>query len=171
MVPIRRPVQGAEPELGHCMIVFVIRHAEKKLQPQDADGLTPAGVKRAELLARMLAESGISVACCSQAQRAQQTLVPLKTALGAKLSINTVAIGGPGQPGKHVNEIVGVVQNQQPDAIVAVVSHSDTVPLILEKLGVGTIKPIKDSEFDRLFVLIDGPTGKTLLQLRYGEAT
>ena len=153
------------------MIVFAIRHADKKLTPPNADGLTPAGVKRAGLLARMLAESGISMAYSSTAQRARQTLAPLKAKLCAKLSVATVAIDGPGQPDKHVDQIVAAIQQLQPDAVVGVVSHSDTVPLILKALGGGTIEPIEDTAFDKLFVLLDGPAGKTLLRLRYGEAT
>ena len=55
--------------------------------------------------------------------------------------------------------------------VAAIVSHSNTVPLIIAGLGGGDVGPIEDDEFDKLFVLFDGPAGKTVLRLRYGKAT
>ena len=47
-------------------------------------------------------------------------------------------------------------------------TYSNTVGPIIEGLGGGTVAPIGDAEFDRLFVLVAPPNGdKTLLQLRY----
>jgi phosphohistidine phosphatase SixA len=154
------------------MIVFVLRHAEKKLTPENADDLTPAGVERAELLGRMLAETGVSVAYCSKAVRAQRTLEPLKATLGAALTMNPIAIDGPGQPDKHVDTIVNAVKLLGGDPVVVVVSHSDTVRLIVKALGGGTVEKIEEWEFDKLFVLFIPPTGAPMLvRLRYGAAT
>jgi phosphohistidine phosphatase SixA len=55
------------------LIVIVLRHADR--QPDPVDDLTPAGRERAELLARMLAESGVTAAFHSGAERARLTLV------------------------------------------------------------------------------------------------
>ena len=57
------------------MIVFALRHADRTAT---GDDLSPAGHKRALLLARMLAESGVSVVFRSNAVRAARTVEPLK---------------------------------------------------------------------------------------------
>jgi len=151
------------------MIVFVLRHADRK--PDPADDLTPAGVKRAELLARMLAETGVSVAYCSEAARAHQTLEPLRERLGNNLTIKEISITELGADG-HVQKIVQSVKSQPPSTTIVVVSHSNTVGPIVKGLGGGTIDPIGDSEFDKLFIAFIRPTGSAdLLRGRYGAAT
>lgn len=59
------------------MIVFALRHANRTA----GDDLSPAGELRAKLLARMLAESGVSVAFRSHFIRAVKTLKPLEAKL------------------------------------------------------------------------------------------
>jgi phosphohistidine phosphatase SixA len=141
------------------VIVFVLRHADR--QPDPNDDLTPAGEKRAELLARMLAESRISTAYHSGAVRALRTLEPLKQKLGNAL---TVA----GIESENVQETVDAVKSRPADEIVAVVGHSNTVGPIIEGLGGEPVGPIGSDEFDKLFILFIDPTGKvTLLRLRY----
>src|SRR5881275_2273062 len=61
------------------MIIFALRHADRTA----ADDLSPAGRERAELLARMLAETGVSIAYRSDAVRAARTLERLERAGGA----------------------------------------------------------------------------------------
>jgi phosphohistidine phosphatase SixA len=151
------------------MIVFVLRHADRKPEPDD--GLTPAGLERAKLLARMLAETGVSIAYCSEAARAHQTLEPLAQLLGNALTIKEVKIAEQGADA-HVQKIVQAVKSQPPGTTIVVVSHSNTVGPIVKGLGGGTIDSIGDGEFDKLFVLFIGPTGSTdLLRGRYGAAT
>jgi phosphohistidine phosphatase SixA len=160
------------PDPDGFMIVFALRHADKP--ETGADDLSPAGIERAELLARMLADSGIRFAFRSDAVRAARTLAPLKEKLGSDLTITEVAIEHPfesAQLTEHVNKIVVAVNALPADAVVAVVSHSNTVPRIVKGLGGGIVDTIKEKEFDRLFVLLTGPAGKTLLRLRYGAAT
>jgi phosphohistidine phosphatase SixA len=153
------------------MIVFVLRHADKRLEP-NADDLTEAGLKRAALLGRMLAESGVSVAFCSTVRRAKRTLEPLKTILGAGLEIRSVAIEGPNQPQKHIDTIVEGVKQLAPDRVAVVVTHSNTAGRIIQGLGGEAFGDIEELVFDRLFVLSREPPAKPkLLRLRYGEPT
>jgi phosphohistidine phosphatase SixA len=153
------------------MVVFAVRHADRT----DADDLKiPEGIERAELLARMLAESGVRFAFRSDAVRAVRTLAPLEKALGNDLNVTEVAIEppfGPAQARNHASRIVDAINTLPADAVAVVVSHSDTVPLIVEDLGGGIIGAIEGKEFDKLFVLFSGPTDTTLLRLRYGAAT
>jgi phosphohistidine phosphatase SixA len=153
------------------MIVFVLRHADKRPEP-NADDLTELGVKRAKLLGRMLAESGVSVAFCSTVRRAQRTLEPLKSILGDGLAITSVAIDGPNQPQKHIDTIVEGVKQLAPDKVVVVVTHSNTVSPIIQGLGGEAVGDIDERVFDQLFVLSRAPAAKPrLLRLRYGEPT
>ena len=75
------------------MIDFAIRHSDRK---PDADDLSPAGVARAELLARMLAESGVRTAYCSDAIRTKRTIEPLQQKLGSGLKVVVVETSGAG---------------------------------------------------------------------------
>jgi phosphohistidine phosphatase SixA len=150
------------------MVVFALRHADRT----PADDLSPAGQQRATLLARMLAESGVSIAYRSDAVRAARTLEPLKQALGAALTIEEVGFPGPSGKELHIAKIVNSIKSLPANAIVAVVSHSNTVGPILEGLGSGPIATIKETEFDKLFVLFIGAEGPpNLVMMRYGLAT
>jgi len=143
------------------VIVFVLRHADR--QPAPNDDLTPAGEKRAELLARMLAESRITTAYHSGTVRARRTLEPLKLKL--KLG-NALTVAG--IESENEQATVDAVKSRPADEIVAVVGHSNTVGPIIKGLGGGLVGPIGPDEFDKLFILFIDPTGKvTLLKLRY----
>jgi phosphohistidine phosphatase SixA len=148
------------------MIVFVIRHADRKPEPDD--DLTPAGIVRARLLARMLAESGVRTVFCSSAERARKTIQPLKDLLGDRLEIVTASI----RSTTHVQQIVDGVKALPENAVAAVIGHSDTVGPIIEGLSGRTIDQIASHEFDKLFVLSIASAGVSTVALtRYGEPT
>lgn len=145
------------------MIVFVLRHADRTPSPND--DLTSAGQERAALLARMLADSGVSFAYHSGAERARLTLEPLKQTLVAAVTIEEIGSG-------DVPATVAAVRSRPAGAVVVVVGHSDTVGPIIEGLGGGAVGPMASHEFDKLFVLfIDRAGDATLLRLRYGAST
>lgn len=143
------------------MIVFALRHADRMA----SDDLSPAGIERAELLARMLAESGIRTAYCSTFVRSQRTMAPLKTLLGAKLEILVVS---------DEDQVVAKVKALPANAVAAVVGHSDTVGPIIKGLTGVTIAKIEDHEFDKLFVVSIPTAGTgtaTVAPMRYGEVS
>ena len=151
------------------MIVFALRHADRK---PDADDLSPAGIERARLLARMLAESGIRTAYCSDAIRTRRTVEPLKELLGANLEVVVVATDGAGGIDGHVQHIVDRVKALPGNGVAAVVGHSNTVGPIVNGLTGRTIDPIGDYEFDKLFMLsIPAAGAATVAPLRYGQPT
>jgi phosphohistidine phosphatase SixA len=150
------------------MIVFALRHADRTT----GDDLSPAGRKRALLLARMLAESGVSVVFRSDAVRAARAVEPLKDKLGGALVVKAVGFEGPNGVASHIAKVVDFVKAQPAAAVVAVVSHSNTVGPILQGLGSGPVAPIGDNEFDKLFVLFRAPTAPASLTMpRYGAPT
>jgi hypothetical protein len=50
---------------------------------------------------------------------------------------------------------------------VLVVGHSNTVPELLEALGVRERVSIAEQEFDNLFLVVQGPPAPVLIRLRY----
>jgi broad specificity phosphatase PhoE len=67
--------------------VIVIRHAEKKIEPDNPDpDLSPAGQARAQELVRMFSDAGINAIYATQYKRTQQTVKPLADKLG--LAVN-----------------------------------------------------------------------------------
>jgi phosphohistidine phosphatase SixA len=150
------------------MIVFALRHADRT----PAGDLSAAGLERAELLARMLAESGIRTAYCSDAIRTQRTMDPLKALRGSDLEIVIVPTDSAGGIDGHVQEIVAKVKALPGDAVAAVVGHSNTVGPIIEGLTGRQIAKIEDHEFDKLFVLSTPGAGTaTVAPTRYGKAS
>ena len=148
------------------MIVFVLRHGERKPDPEDA--LTSEGKQRAKLLARMLRDSGVTIAYRSDHKRTGEMLDPLGENFAGALTVHTIPIktGGPDAHVANVVEAVKAVKTSSPDAVIAVVTYNITVGPIVEGLGGGTVA-VEEHEFDKLFVLFIGP-GVRLLKLRYG---
>lgn len=141
-------------------MVFLVRHAEATSTAHDA-ALTPAGKKRAECLAKTLADADIKQIYTSDFKRTQQTAAPVATRLGVKATIvptsNSDALG---------REIL-----QSAEGNVLVVWHSDRLPGLIQSLQAGTVKPIAGNEFDRLFVVnIEQGKASPVTTLRYCEA-
>jgi phosphohistidine phosphatase SixA len=148
------------------MFVFVLRHADRASDGSDA--LSPAGMARAERLAGMLVDSGVSHAFRSDAARTGATLEPLKAKLSGALAIATVATSGPGGIEAHIDNIVTAVGALPANAVAVVVGHSNTVGPIILGLGGGDIGVIGEDEFDKLFILCLSPAGtKSKVLLRY----
>src|SRR5262245_25981346 len=121
------------------MVIFVLRHANK-LIGQNEDGLNPSGIERAQLLARMLAGSGITRAYHSECVRTLTRIEPLKQLLGAALVVKEIKGGA----AAHVAGVIEEVASLPAETVVLLVSHSDTVKLIIKGLGGGDIETIKD---------------------------
>jgi len=121
--------------------IFLVRHAEKTSAAPDAV-LTPAGEKRAQCLASTLKEAGIKQIFVTEAKRTQQTAAPLAAAL--KIAPTVVA-------GKDPNALIRDLLYSGGGNIL-VVGHSDTLPFVLARIKAGTVAPIADNEYDRMFI-------------------
>ena len=122
--------------------IFLVRHAEKASAAADAP-LSPEGEKRAECLAATLKDAGIKQIYVTDVLRTQQTAAPLAKALKIKPTI---------LPAKDSN---GLIKNlaYTGGGNILVVGHSDTVPFVIARLQGGTVPPIGENEFDRMFVM------------------
>ena len=151
------------------MIVFLLRHAERL--PDPAEDLAPDGVERAKLLARMLAESRIHIAFCSNKIRTQRTIEPLRNLPGANVRRVDVAID-PNHIPDYVQKIVAKVKALKENAIAIIVSHDAAIRPIVQGLTGRTVDDVTSSQFDKLFVLSVPKTGTGNVSLiRYGKAT
>ena len=141
--------------------VFLVRHAEKTSAAGDAP-LSPEGEKRADCLAGVLKDAGIKQIYVTDVLRTQQTAAPLAKALKIKPTI---------LPAKDSN---GLIKNlaYSGGGNVLVVGHSDTVPFVIARLQGGTVAPIGENEFDRMFVMtIAQAAGMPAATLHYCSAS
>lgn len=138
-------------------VVIAVRHAEKADESQDA-ALSPEGQKRAELLARMLRDAGVTAIYSTPFQRTRNTAAPLAKQLGIAVTEDNA------EPAALAKRIL----KENRGKTVLVVGHSNTVPQLLTALGIATAPNIESKEFDNLFVVVVPEKGKArLVRLRY----
>lgn len=111
--------------------IYLVRHAEKSdgwPQERELDAfwpLSPAGQVRAEFLASRLEDSGIAAVYTSRTTRALMTGLPLANRIKVPITArDDMEAFVPTLRGKHPN-----------DKAVLVVGHSNTIPLLLVRLG------------------------------------
>jgi broad specificity phosphatase PhoE len=122
--------------------IFLVRHAEKASSAADAL-LSPEGEKRAECLANTLKDAGIKQIYATDVKRTQQTAAPLANALKITPTI---------LPAKDPNALIKNLLYTGGGNIL-VVGHSDTLPFVISRLKAGSVPPIADNEYDRLFII------------------
>ena len=127
--------------------VILVRHAEKVDQSADPV-LSEAGQARAAALATSLADAPPGVIFVSPLQRTALTAAPTAAAHSLTPEVFTLAGGG----AAHVAAIAERIHALPEDAVVLVVGHSNTIPLIARALGYEAAD-MPDCEYDRLTVL------------------
>ena len=151
-------VPGAHAQ--NVRTIFFVRHADKVSDETDAL-LSDTGHRRAECLAKMLADAHIQRIYTSDLQRTQQTAAPL----AEQLHLKPVAI-----PLTKVNDLIEAIRSDRA-ANILVVWHDQTLPKILLALGAPEITPIGHTEYDRFFILTFDADKKDskprLTELRY----
>jgi len=128
--------------------VLVLRHAEKETAGMDPP-LSPQGQMRAHELVQVAGEAGVTAIYATQFIRTQQTAQPLADHLG--LEVNVFNVTGAGQ--QYAQDLANHIRSEHSGEVVLIVSHSHTVPLIIEKLGTGPIPPIPGDKYDSLFIV------------------
>ena len=144
--------------------VILIRHAEKIIDPNNADpDLNPAGQARALELVRMFGDAGINAIYATQYKRTQQTVKPLAD----KLGLPVVQINS-----KSTAELVTQIRSQHAGQVVFIAGHNSTVPEIVAALGGPQYPVIPESEYDNLYIVTVYRTGKAkVVKMRYGAST
>ena len=146
--------------------VVLVRHAEKVDASADPL-LSQAGAARAIALAAVLGDTRPATILTSTLQRTRLTAQPTATAFGIRLE--TIGLEDGAQA--HVDRIASRARAQGPNAVVLVVGHSNTIPLIARALGFAGAADMPDCEYDRLTVLNLDEDRTTALVARYGAPT
>lgn len=128
--------------------VYLVRHSEKADQSADPV-LSAAGTERAGALAAALADAHPDLILVTPLQRTALTAAPTASHHGATPVVVPLDGGTQG----HVAAVVARVRAQPADAVVLIVGHSNTVPLIARALGYAEAADMPDCEYDRLTLL------------------
>lgn len=137
--------------------VILLRHAER-LNSTDTTSLSPEGFQRASMLAHVVGGAGIGKIFVSDKVRTAQTAAPTAAALG----ITPIQI-----PVAQTDRLVDSI-NAHRGKVILIVGHSDTVPAVIERLGISLPPPIVPNEFDHLFIVTLSRCKSTLMRLKYG---
>lgn len=146
--------------------VVLVRHAEKVDASSDPV-LSEAGQARAGALALALADAHPDHVFTSPLQRTRLTASP--TAEFHSVTVEPVGFEG-GTPA-HVAAVAARVRALPDSAVVLVVGHSNTIPLIARALGYTAAADMPECEYDRLTVLDLNGDHTSAVVGRYGTPT
>lgn len=138
--------------------IFLVRHAEKAAGEEANDpDLSEAGRARAEALALLLKDAGLTAIYATEFKRTQQTAASVARSGGIEVTIIAA---------KEIGTLVAQLKETGRNALV--VGHSNTIPEILKALGVADSVTLGEMDYDNLFVLARGsPPG--LIRLHYQD--
>jgi broad specificity phosphatase PhoE len=128
--------------------VYLVRHAEKADASADPV-LSEAGQARAAALATALTDAHPSVILTNPLQRTGLTAAP--TADYHSATPEVVPLDGGAET--HAAAVAARIQALPDDAVVLVVGHSNTIPLIARALGYADAADMPECEYDRMTVL------------------
>jgi len=140
--------------------VILVRHAERASSEKDSP-LSTEGEARAQTLARMLRNSGITAIYTTTYVRTKQTAAPT----AELLEITPVAI----DPGAtFAADMAAKILSEHKGGTVFVVGHSNTTQQVMKALGIENAPKIEDGEYDNLYVvtIVEGSTPR-MLALRF----
>jgi broad specificity phosphatase PhoE len=123
--------------------IFIVRHAEKAESAGNDPGLSDLGRTRADALAKMLKDAGITAIYATEFKRTQQTAAPLAKALQLEATII---------PAKDIALLIGKLRDSHGNVLV--VGHGNTIPDLIKGFGVATPINIAENDYDNLFVLV-----------------
>ena len=136
-------------------VVVIVRHAEKATNGGKDPELSSAGRARADALARILKDSGITAIFTSEFKRTQETAAP--TATSARVAPTVVAA-------KDTAALVAKLHQLNGNALV--VGHGDTIPNIIKALGINVPINTPDADYSELLIVTLGDKPQ-VLRLHY----
>lgn len=144
--------------------VILVRHAEKIIDPNNPDvDLSPAGQLRAQELARIFGDAGITAIYATQYKRTQETVKPLADKLGVPVTVVN---------SKSTADLLAKIRTSNSGQTVFVAGHNNTVPEIIHALGGPQYPTIPESEYDNLFIVTVYRTGQAkVVKMKYGDLT
>lgn len=138
--------------------VFVVRHAEKASQTEKDPVLSLSGEDRALKLTTFLRSVPIDAIFVTELKRTQMTAQPLADLRGKKPTVVKA---------DDVAGLIAQIRALPADAVVIVVAHSNTIPLIVQGLGIAEKVAVRDDQYGRIFLITPLAQGASLLELGY----
>ncbi len=139
-------------------IVFLVRHAERAAisgrVPSDT-GLSREGKARAQSLASALKDAKIAAIYTTEFKRTQETAAPLAGSSGIRPEV--VSAG-------DLRPLIAKIKAARGNVLV--VGHSNTLPQIINALGVGERVAITEADYDNLFLIAREPEPR-LIRLHF----
>src|SRR5882724_7413836 len=126
-------------------VVVIVRHGEKATDGGSDPDLSSAGRARANALARILKDSGITAIFTTEFKRTQETAAP--TATSAHVTPTVIAAKDTAALGAKLHQLNG-------NALV--VGHGDTIPNLIKALGINTPINIPDEDYSELLIVTLG---------------
>src|SRR6266481_2523228 len=136
-------------------VVVIVRHAEKATNGGNDPDLSSAGRARAETLARILKDSGITTIFITEFKRTQETAAPTATSIHVTPTVLAA---------KDTATLVGKLHQLNGNALV--VGHGDTIPNIVKALGINSPINIPDADYSELLIVVPGDKPQ-LFRLHY----
>jgi len=136
-------------------VIYLVRHAEKADDGTGDPPLSEAGERRAQALARMFADAGVTAVHTTAYRRTRATAAPIAAALGMTpreydpRALEAFAQRLTGAGGRHL-----------------VVGHSNTTPELVRLLG-GSAEPMSEDEYGRFYEVTIGADGVRTVVLGY----
>ncbi|MBX3475983.1 MAG: histidine phosphatase family protein [Brevundimonas sp.] len=143
--------------------VILVRHGEKVDDSADA-ALSEAGLARAQALAQVVRQAGITQVFSTPLQRTRATVAPAAQAAGLPLRDLDLE----GGVAVHAARTAATLRALAADDIALVAGHSNTIPDIVRALGVTDAADIADCEFDRLTLIELDEGAPRVIIARYG---
>lgn len=127
--------------LDEDTVYYLFRHAEKLADSPDP-GLTEDGQARAEKLAAMLKDEGVTRIFSSNYKRTRDTVGPLAEATGVEVEIY------------DPRDLPGFAdQLREMDGVIIISGHSNTTPELTALLSGYATEPMEESEYDRFYMV------------------
>lgn len=135
---------------------IIVRHAEKAQTAHNNPDLTEVGRARADALAQMLKDAGITAIYATEFNRTQQTAAPLAKILG--LDVTLVSSKDPAT-------LIRKLRHAHGNSLV--VGHRTTIPNLINKMGLPGPDRIAENEYDNFFVVVLDKKRSRLIRLHY----
>jgi broad specificity phosphatase PhoE len=136
-------------------VVVIVRHGEKATNGGNDPELSSAGRARADALARILKDAGITAIFTTELKRTQETAAPTSTL--AHVTPTVVAA-------KDTASLIAKLHQLTGNALV--VGHGDTIPNIVKALGINAPVNIPDADYSELLIVTLGDKPQ-LFRLHY----
>ena len=114
------PGCGTQASVSAATTLIVVRHAER--EPGDDPPLNAEGSKRAQALAQVLEQSGVTAIYTTQYVRNRQTAEPLSARAGIPVSIRPIDFDA---PVSYVADLLEDVRREHRGGVVVVIGHAN----------------------------------------------